>query len=79
MRQAIMTEPGTIEFRDVRPPRPGPGEILLRVQRIGVCGSDIHVNHGLHPFTPYPVVASSPNSGPVLGDHVTATGKLCPT
>ena len=56
MRQAIMTEPGTIEFRDVPAPQPGPGEILLRVHRIGVCGSDIHVNHGLHPFTPYPVV-----------------------
>ncbi len=51
-----MTEPGTIEFRDVPEPRPEPGEVLLRVQRIGVCGSDIHVNHGLHPFTPYPVV-----------------------
>lgn len=56
MRQAVMTRPGTIEFRDVQAPEPGPGEVLLRVQRIGVCGSDIHVNHGLHPFTPYPVV-----------------------
>jgi L-iditol 2-dehydrogenase len=29
---------------------------LLRVQRIGVCGSDIHVYHGKHPLTGYPVV-----------------------
>jgi 2-desacetyl-2-hydroxyethyl bacteriochlorophyllide A dehydrogenase len=51
-----MTSPGKIEFRDVPPPSPGPDEILLRVQRIGVCGSDIHVWHGKHPYTSYPVV-----------------------
>lgn len=56
MRQAIMTEPGKIEFREVPEPLPGPGEIMLRIQRIGVCGSDVHVNHGKHPFTSYPIV-----------------------
>lgn len=33
------------------PPVPGSGEVLLRVRRIGVCGSDVHANHGRHPFT----------------------------
>ncbi|WP_372680547.1 alcohol dehydrogenase catalytic domain-containing protein, partial [Desulfosarcina sp.] len=57
MRQATMTEPGKIAFQDVpEPPAPAPGEILIRIKRIGVCGSDVHVNHGSHPFTPYPVV-----------------------
>jgi L-iditol 2-dehydrogenase/threonine 3-dehydrogenase len=31
-------------------------EILLEIKRIGICGSDIHVFHGEHPATPYPVV-----------------------
>lgn len=56
MRQAVMTEPGKIELREVPEPSAGPGEVLLHIKRIGVCGSDIHVNHGLHPFTSYPVV-----------------------
>lgn len=56
MRQAVMTAPGKIEFHDVPEPTAGPGEILLRIKRIGVCGSDVHVNHGEHPFTTYPVV-----------------------
>jgi L-iditol 2-dehydrogenase len=56
MKQAVMTAPGRIEIRDVTPPRPGEGEVLLRVQRIGVCGSDVHVNHGRHPYTTYPVI-----------------------
>jgi L-iditol 2-dehydrogenase len=56
MRQAVMTSPGNIEIRDVAAPEPGPGEVLIRVQRIGVCGSDVHVWHGKHPYTSYPVV-----------------------
>ena len=57
MRQAIMISPGVIEHRNV--PEPGhlkDNEILLRIKRIGVCGSDIHVYHGEHPATHYPVV-----------------------
>jgi L-iditol 2-dehydrogenase len=56
MKQAVMTAPGEIVFRDIEPPKPGPGEVLLRIQRIGVCGSDMHVYHGKHPYTSYPVV-----------------------
>jgi L-iditol 2-dehydrogenase len=51
-----MTAPGVIEINEIEPPVPGPGEVLLKVQRIGVCGSDVHVYHGKHPYTGYPVV-----------------------
>jgi 2-desacetyl-2-hydroxyethyl bacteriochlorophyllide A dehydrogenase len=73
MRQAIMKSPGHIEFQEVARPVPGPDEILLRIQRIGVCGSDIHVWHGKHPFTPYPVVQGHEYSGRVesVGPGVT--------
>ena len=80
MRQAVMTAPGQIEMRDVPMPAPGPGEVLLRVQRIGVCGSDIHVFHGKHPYTTYPVVQGHEFSATVeaLGAGVTgiAAGSL---
>ena len=56
MRQAVMTAPGTIELRTVADVTAGPGQVLMRIQRIGVCGSDVHVNHGKHPFVDYPVV-----------------------
>jgi L-iditol 2-dehydrogenase len=56
MLRATMTSPGKIEFEEV--PRPGIGEdeVLLRIRRIGICGSDIHVYHGKHPYTSFPVV-----------------------
>jgi len=68
-----MTEPGKIEFGDVAEPEVGKGQIRLRVKQIGVCGSDVHVNHGKHPFTSYPVVQGHEFSGQVeaVGEGVT--------
>jgi L-iditol 2-dehydrogenase len=63
MKQAVMTAPGKIEFRQVDPPKPKPDEVLIEVKRIGVCGSDIHVYHGTHPYTGYPVVQGHEVSG----------------
>ena len=84
MRQAIMSAPGEIDFRDVEPTAPGEGQVQIRVQRIGVCGSDIHVFHGKHPFVTYPLVQGHEFAGVIeaigegvdevsLGDKVTAT------
>ncbi len=84
MRQATMTAPGEIRFGEASPPALRDGAVLLRVQRIGVCGSDVHVYHGKHPFTPYPVVQGHEFSAVVeavgtgvtrvkAGDRVTAT------
>lgn len=67
MLQAVMTEPGKIQFKDLPVPQPQAGEVLIRVRRIGVCGSDIHVYHGLHPYTSYPVVQGHEVSGVVAG------------
>jgi L-iditol 2-dehydrogenase/threonine 3-dehydrogenase len=60
-------------MRDVPAPKPRPGEVLLRIRRIGICGSDIHVWRGKHPFTTYPVVQGHEYSATVeaVGPGVT--------
>ena len=72
MKQAVMTGPGEIEFREVDKPTPKDDEVLVQVKRIGVCGSDIHVFHGMHPYTGYPVVQGHEVSGVIaeVGDQV---------
>ena len=65
MRQAVMVEPGTIEFREIDKPAIADDEVLIEVKRIGVCGSDIHVYHGMHPYTSYPIVQGHEVSGVV--------------
>lgn len=69
-----MIAPGLIEYRDVPVPEQlTENEILLRIKRIGVCGSDIHVYHGQHPATSYPVVQGHEYSAIVeaIGEKVT--------
>jgi L-iditol 2-dehydrogenase len=63
MLQSVMVKPGKIVFQNVEKPEIGDDEILLQTKRIGVCGSDIHVYHGLHPYTGYPVVQGHEVSG----------------
>jgi 2-desacetyl-2-hydroxyethyl bacteriochlorophyllide A dehydrogenase len=68
-----MTAPGRIEISEASAPTPGAGQVLLRIRRIGVCGSDIHVFHGKHPYTSYPVVQGHEFSGVIeaVGPGVT--------
>jgi L-iditol 2-dehydrogenase len=73
MKQAVMIAPGQIEFREIERPKPLPQEILIEVRRIGICGSDIHVFQGIHPYTRYPIVQGHEVSGVVaeIGTGVT--------
>ena len=62
MKQQVMlkpaqgtAEPAEIIFRDIEIPEPKEGEVLIKMKRIGICGSDIHVYYGEHSGTGYPV------------------------
>lgn len=72
MLQAIMVAPGKIEIQDIEMPSLKPGQVMMQTRRIGVCGSDIHVFHGMHPYTSYPIVQGHEISGVVsaLGEGV---------
>jgi len=63
MLQQVMISPGQIEFHEVPVPDPKTGEVLIKIMNIGICGSDIHVYHGKHPFTSYPVTQGHEVSG----------------
>ena len=90
MRQAILVAPKHIEFKEVAAPKAEDlkeHQILVNIKRIGICGSEIHSYHGLHPATFYPVVQGHEYSGVVMavgsevtvckpGDHITARPQL---
>jgi L-iditol 2-dehydrogenase len=47
MRVSVLRAPGQLELADWPVPRPGPGEVLVEVRSVGVCGSDVHYfEHG---------------------------------
>ena len=66
MLQQVMTAPGVIEFKEVPVPVIKPNQVLVKIIKIGICGSDIHVYHGKHPFTTYPVTQGHEVSGEIV-------------
>lgn len=65
MLQQVMTEPGEIIFQEVPDPKANKGEVVVKIMKIGICGSDIHVYHGKHPFTSYPVTQGHEVAGEI--------------
>lgn len=61
-----MVAPKQIEFREVPVPELQAGQVLVKIKKIGVCGSDIHVYHGTHPFTSYPITQGHEVSGQIV-------------
>ncbi len=60
-----MIAPGKIKFKDIEMPQIEENQLLIKIKRVGICGSDIHVYYGKHPFTSYPVVQGHEVSGVV--------------
>jgi 2-desacetyl-2-hydroxyethyl bacteriochlorophyllide A dehydrogenase len=56
MQQVVLLEPGRFALRAVDPPEPAEGQALVRVRRIGVCGTDLHAYAGRQPMFSYPRV-----------------------
>lgn len=74
MLQQIMTGPGTLTFQEVETPKCGDHDVLIKMMRIGICGSDMHVYHGKHAFSTFPLTQGHEVSGQIvaLGKDVTA-------
>ena len=72
MRVARMNGPRSIEFFEKPIPEPVDGEVLVKVIRLGICGTDIQVYFGKNKYMTFPVVPGHEMSGEVvaIGPHV---------
>ena len=81
MRQLVLTAPGHFSYRTVEAPSSAEGEALVRIERIGVCGSDFHAFAGSHPAYVYPRVLGHELAGTVISvsenPHGIQDGDLC--
>jgi D-arabinose 1-dehydrogenase-like Zn-dependent alcohol dehydrogenase len=53
------------EIRDMPDPRPGPGQVVIKVRASGMCGTDLHVHHGVFPLKT-PLVAGHEPTGEIV-------------
>jgi 2-desacetyl-2-hydroxyethyl bacteriochlorophyllide A dehydrogenase len=65
VRQVVLAAAGEIRLDDGPEPQPGPGELRVRAQAVGICGSDLHAYADEHPFIDLPVVPGHEAAGVV--------------
>jgi D-arabinitol dehydrogenase (NADP+) len=75
MKAVVYDHPGKFAVREVAVPEPGPGEVLIRIQVAGVCGTDLHLHAGefgpSYPLTPgHEFVGEVVSVGPGVGDDM---------
>ena len=71
-----ITAPGAFAFGDTPAPSPTAGEVLLRLRRLGYCGSDLSTFRGANPLVSYPripgheIAAEIVSVGPAVPAHL---------
>jgi 2-desacetyl-2-hydroxyethyl bacteriochlorophyllide A dehydrogenase len=76
MLTVICETPGTLRAEDRPMPLRGDDEVLLRVKRVGVCGTDLHIFTGNQPYLNYPRVMGHELSGVI--EEAPANSRLAP-
>lgn len=81
MNALVCKEPGSFEYITKEKPVAEKGKAILKVKRIGICGTDLHAFEGTQPYFVYPrilghelgceVVDVDPSSGFSVGERVT--------
>jgi L-iditol 2-dehydrogenase len=66
MKALVQTAPNTLVYRDEPQPEPRAGEALVRVEAVGICGSDMHAIHGHDARRPTPIILGHEAAGRVL-------------
>lgn len=54
MKTLVCQQPGQLKYTDTAKPALKKGHALLRIHRIGVCGTDLHAYEGTQPYFTYP-------------------------
>ena len=86
MRAARIFEDLSLRIDELEVPAPGPGQVLVRIQAAGVCGTDLHILDGMIKPDPYPmtigheaagvVEAAGEGAGLSPGDRVAVYNKI---
>ncbi|MEP1933983.1 MAG: zinc-binding alcohol dehydrogenase family protein [Roseibium sp.] len=74
MKSLVIDRVGHSEFRDIEAPVPGDGEVLIDIQHVGLCGSDLNTYSGLNPLVELPRIPGHEIGGTIRahGSNVAA-------
>ena len=73
MKALVYDAPETLTYRDMPDPAPGDGEELIRIESVGICGSDMHAYLGHDDRRPAPLILGHEGAGIVVGGALDGT------
>jgi len=76
MRAIVLDRPGSFRVADVPDPVPGPGQVVVKVECCGICGTDLHIVDGEFPPTPYPITPGHEFAGTVVASAADASYRV---
>jgi 2-desacetyl-2-hydroxyethyl bacteriochlorophyllide A dehydrogenase len=66
VRAFVVPEPGTASLETIDDPTPQTGQVVVRVEAAGICGTDLHILDGHLPSAAYPLVPGHEVAGEVV-------------
>lgn len=66
MEALVCIKPGAFEYREIDAPLAKPGEAIIRIRRIGICGTDLHAFEGTQPYFEYPRILGHELAGDLV-------------
>jgi 2-desacetyl-2-hydroxyethyl bacteriochlorophyllide A dehydrogenase len=66
MRALVCIRPGELEYREMDAPLAGPGQAIIKIRRIGICGTDLHAFEGTQPYFDYPRILGHELAGDLV-------------
>lgn len=63
MKALVLNQYKQLDYQEMPVPKPGPGEVLIRVQAVGICGSDVHGMDGSSGRRMPPIIMGHEASG----------------
>jgi 2-desacetyl-2-hydroxyethyl bacteriochlorophyllide A dehydrogenase len=66
MKTLVCTTPGTFQYSEKEKPQASEGRAIIRIKRIGICGTDLHAFEGTQPFFNYPRILGHELAGELV-------------
>ena len=66
MKTLVCTEPGKFEYRTASEPELKKGQAIIKIKRIGICGTDLHAFEGTQPYFNYPRILGHELAGELV-------------
>jgi len=66
MKTLICTKPGEFNYGTAEQPQPKPQHAIIKIRRIGICGTDLHAFEGTQPYFEYPRILGHELSGELV-------------